>query len=159
MRPLSHAMNACSKAFFTLLLAGTACATVQAAPATAADITTLFTDALHCRIEFPDGRDEALAQRLRAQGVTVVDRAPGESLDLLYLFATPLEIDGTQVSSITVRGGSGRQPPAHSAMRCTMGSPRPLPCSWGRLRQKRRVASSHSSALSPGPWSATVNST
>ncbi|PJO39680.1 hypothetical protein CTI10_002720 [Delftia acidovorans] len=107
MRPLSQAMNACSKAFFTLLLAGTACATVQAAPATAADITTLFTDALHCRIEFPDGRDEALAQRLRAQGVTVVDRAPGESLDLLYLFATPLEIDGTQVSSITVRGGSG----------------------------------------------------
>ncbi|MPT03607.1 hypothetical protein EZI45_24645 [Delftia tsuruhatensis] len=111
MRPLSHAMNACSKTFFTLLLAGTACATVQAAPATtttaAADITTLFTDALHCRIEFPDGRDEALAQRLRAQGVTVVDRAPGESLDLLYLFATPLEIDGTQVSSITVRGGSG----------------------------------------------------
>lgn len=106
-------MNACSKTFFTLLLAGTACATVQAAPATAtatataADITTLFTDALHCRIEFPDGRDEALAQRLRDQGVTVVDRAPGESLDLLYLFATPLDIDGTQVSSITVRGGSG----------------------------------------------------
>ena len=122
MRPLSHAMNACSKTFFTLLLAGTACATVQAAPATtttaaaaaAADISTLFTDALHCRIEFPDGRDEALAQRLRAQGVTVVDRAPGESLDLLYLFATPLEIDGTQVSSITVRGGSGSIVAAHA---------------------------------------------
>src|SRR5260370_10637715 len=100
-------MNDCANLFFPLQPAGTAGARVQAPPATAADITTLFTDALHCRIEFPDGRDEALAQRLRAQGVTVVDRAPGESLDLLYLFATPLEIDGTQVSSITVRGGSG----------------------------------------------------
>lgn len=82
-----------------------------AAPAVSAtsqdSLAAFFSDALHCRTSFPDGRDEALAQRLRAQGVTMVDRAPGELLDLLYLFATPLDIDGTLVSSVTVRGGSG----------------------------------------------------
>lgn len=109
-------MNACSKAFCPSLarraigwlmatLAGTACAAPGAAPA--ADLQTLFADALNCRTDFPDAREDAMAERLRAMGVIVADRAPGEVLDLLYIFATPLDIDGTRVSSIAVRGGSG----------------------------------------------------
>lgn len=78
------------------------------------DVTTLFADALHCRTDFPDGRDPALAGRLRASGVDVLDRAPGETLDLLYRFATPLRIDGTEVPAVVVRGDSGTIVVAHA---------------------------------------------
>ncbi len=49
----------------------------------APNLTALFADALHCRGDFPDARDRATAERLRAEGVEVLDRAPGETLDLL----------------------------------------------------------------------------
>ena len=55
----------------------------------APNLTELFADALHCRGDFPDARARATAERLRAEGVEVLDRAPGETLDLLYRFATP----------------------------------------------------------------------
>lgn len=35
----------------------------------APNLTALFADALHCRVDFPDGRDRATAERLRAEGV------------------------------------------------------------------------------------------
>ena len=73
----------------------------------APNLTALFADALHCRGDFPDGRDRATAERLRAEGVEVLDRAPGETLDLLYRFATPLRIDGSLVNAVRVRGDSG----------------------------------------------------
>ncbi|HBP5038803.1 hypothetical protein [Pseudomonas aeruginosa] len=73
----------------------------------APDLTALFADALHCRGDFPDARDRATAERLRTEGVEVLDRAPGESLDLLYRFATPLRIDGSLVNEVRVRGDSG----------------------------------------------------
>ncbi|ETD92252.1 hypothetical protein V527_08280, partial [Pseudomonas aeruginosa VRFPA06] len=41
------------------------------------------------------------------EGVEVLDRAPGETLDLLYRFATPLRIDGSLVNAVRVRGDSG----------------------------------------------------
>ncbi|HDY5064833.1 TPA: hypothetical protein RQ636_004968 [Pseudomonas aeruginosa] len=72
----------------------------------APNLTALFADALHCRGDFPDGRDRATAERLRAEGVEVLDRAPGETLDLLYRFATPLRIDGSLVNAVRVRGDS-----------------------------------------------------
>ncbi|VFT36301.1 putative chaperone [Pseudomonas aeruginosa] len=37
----------------------------------------------------------------------MLDRAPGETLDLLYRFATPLRIDGSLVNAVRVRGDSG----------------------------------------------------
>ncbi|MGV8406407.1 hypothetical protein ACV33P_14265, partial [Pseudomonas aeruginosa] len=55
----------------------------------APNLTELFADALHCRGDFPDARARATAERLRAEGVEVLDRAPGETLDLLYRVATP----------------------------------------------------------------------
>lgn len=73
----------------------------------APNLTALFADALHCRGDFPDARDRATAERLRAEGVEVLDRAPGETLDLLYRFATPLRIDGSLVNAVRVRGDSG----------------------------------------------------
>ncbi|WP_280190994.1 hypothetical protein [Delftia sp. PS-11] len=102
--PIHAAQRIC--ALLLAALAGSACAAPASATAQSS-LAAFFADALHCRTGFPDGRDEALAQRLRTHGVTVVDRAPGELLDLLYIFATPLDIDGTRVSSIAVRGGSG----------------------------------------------------
>lgn len=76
-------------------------------PAGPLDVTKLFADALHCRTDFPDGRDPAMAERLRAAGVEFTDRAPGGTIDLLYQFAAPLKIDGTEVPAIVVRGDSG----------------------------------------------------
>ncbi|MBD9377603.1 hypothetical protein [Pseudoxanthomonas sp. PXM04] len=76
-------------------------------PAGPLDVTALFADALHCRTDFPDGRDPALAERLRASGVEITDRAPGEIIDLLYRFREPLKIDGTEIPAIVVRGDSG----------------------------------------------------
>ncbi|ENB5865876.1 hypothetical protein ABHI80_003831 [Pseudomonas aeruginosa] len=73
----------------------------------APNLTALFADALHCRGDFPDARDRATAERLRAEGVEVLDRAPGETLDPLYRFATPLRIDGSLVNAVRVRGDSG----------------------------------------------------
>lgn len=71
------------------------------------DVTKLFADALHCRAGFPDGRDPAMAERLRASGVEFTDRAPGEIIDLLYRFPQPLKIDGTEIPAVVVRGDSG----------------------------------------------------
>ncbi|MBW6195354.1 hypothetical protein KZ862_02075, partial [Pseudomonas aeruginosa] len=73
----------------------------------APNLTALFADALHCRGDFPDARDRATAERLRAEGVEALDRAPGETLDLLYRFATPLRIDGSLVNAVRVHGDSG----------------------------------------------------
>lgn len=71
------------------------------------EVTKLFADALHCRGDFPDGREPAMAERLRAAGVAFTDRAPGEIIDLLYRFPQPLKIDGTEIPAIVVRGDSG----------------------------------------------------
>ncbi|MEX5328490.1 hypothetical protein WCD99_00535 [Pseudomonas paraeruginosa] len=87
------------------LLLPAACATPR--PATPADPATLFADALRCRGAFPDGRDPAITDYLRANGVEVQDRAPGGPLDLLYRFARPPRIDGSLVNAVRVRGGNG----------------------------------------------------
>lgn len=42
----------------------------------APNLTALFADALHCRVDFPDGRDRATAERLRAEGVEVLIARP-----------------------------------------------------------------------------------
>jgi len=76
-------------------------------PGVSPDVTRLFADALHCRGSFPDGRDPATAERLRASGVEFTDRAPGEVIDLLYRFPQPLKIDDTAIPAIVVRGDRG----------------------------------------------------
>jgi hypothetical protein len=78
-----------------------------AVPAAPLDLNAVFDDALHCRTGFPDARDPDMAERLHAAGVVTLDRAPGETLDLFYVFPQPLHIAGTRITAISVRGDSG----------------------------------------------------
>lgn len=71
------------------------------------ELAGIFAAALRCETDFPDLRNSVEGERLRRLGVVAVDRSPGETLDLLYLFPRPLEIEGTQITAVTVRGSSG----------------------------------------------------
>lgn len=92
---------------FLLLVAQAGSWTAAVAATGPLDVTSLFSAALRCETDFPDARNNGLAEQLRRQGVVVIDRAPGENLDLLYVFPEPLTVAGTRVSSVVVRGGSG----------------------------------------------------
>lgn len=117
------------------LLALAACACAPALADQAA-LTIEFGAALRCETDFPDARDPAVGERLRRLGAVVIDRAPGENLDLLYLFPQSLMIDGTEVASVTVRGTSGSIVSArafgdmHAFTRRMKANPHPMP-SWG----------------------------
>lgn len=109
---MTHTPFACLRLVAGLLLVLLAACASPASPEPVTstgplDVTKLFADALHCRTGFPDGRDLAMAERLRAAGVEFTDRAPGEVIDLLYQFREPLKIDGTEIPAIVVRGDSG----------------------------------------------------
>lgn len=88
------------------LLALLACAGSPAI-ADSTELDGIFAGALRCETDFPDARNPADGERLRRLGAVAVDRAPGETLDLLYFFPRPLEIEGTQITAVTVRGSSG----------------------------------------------------
>lgn len=111
LRLLAH--SACG-----LLLAahivGTLHASEAASPTSLQTVAALFSNALLCRTDFPDGRESTLAQRLRVSGVVALDRAPGETLDLLYVFPRPLQIEGVEIYSVIVRGSSGSVVAAHA---------------------------------------------
>lgn len=96
-----HLLTAC------LFSAATASA-VDAKPlAGRRELADTFRAALVCQGPPVDARDPATKSWLSESKVRIIDHAPGEVIDLEYVFETPLQIEGVSVSKVIYKGDSG----------------------------------------------------